>query len=125
MKARAAVKPRVALIDEERCIGCTLCLAVCPTDAIVGAAQLMHTVIARDCIGCELCLPPCPVDCIDMIESNVPLDAANRRRLAERARRRRQRLLQLQQKIPLRVEEEIVARALTRARRRLAQRVKR
>jgi Na+-translocating ferredoxin:NAD+ oxidoreductase subunit B len=57
----------LALIDEARCIGCTLCIQACPVDAIVGAAKLMHTVIAELCTGCELCLPPCPVDCIDMV----------------------------------------------------------
>jgi len=125
MNARGPLKPQVALIDEDRCIGCTLCLAVCPTDAIVGAAQLMHTVIARDCIGCELCLPPCPVDCISMVESGAPLTAAQKKRLAERARRRRQRLSQLKQKVAAGVEKKAVARALERARQRLAQRVKR
>jgi len=57
-----------ALIDENRCIGCTLCIQACPVDAIVGAAKRMHTVLTIHCTGCDLCLPPCPVDCIDMIE---------------------------------------------------------
>lgn len=57
----------VAVIDEQVCIGCVMCIKACPTDAIVGAAKLMHTVIERDCTGCELCLEPCPVDCIDMV----------------------------------------------------------
>ena len=61
-------KPKtVAVIDEQTCIGCTLCIQACPVDAILGAAKQMHTVIADECTGCELCLPPCPVDCIDMI----------------------------------------------------------
>jgi Na+-translocating ferredoxin:NAD+ oxidoreductase subunit B len=57
----------LARIDEDLCIGCTLCVAACPVDAIVGAAKTMHTVLAGRCIGCELCLPPCPVDCIAML----------------------------------------------------------
>ena len=56
----------VAVIDEDWCIGCTLCQPVCPTDAIVGGNKLMHTVIDRHCTGCALCLPVCPVDCIAM-----------------------------------------------------------
>lgn len=59
---------RIARIDESLCIGCTRCIQACPVDAIVGAAKLMHTVIAAECIGCRRCLPPCPVDCIDLVE---------------------------------------------------------
>jgi Na+-translocating ferredoxin:NAD+ oxidoreductase subunit B len=58
--------PRVAWIDEARCIGCARCLPPCPVDAIVGAAKYLHTVLIDRCTGCELCLAPCPVDCIDM-----------------------------------------------------------
>ena len=60
-------KPKsVAVIDENLCIGCTLCIQACPVDAILGAAKQMHTVIASECTGCELCVAPCPVDCISM-----------------------------------------------------------
>lgn len=66
--AGAAEKPRaVAVIREDICIGCTLCIQACPVDAIVGAAKQLHTVIESECTGCELCIAPCPVDCIDMV----------------------------------------------------------
>lgn len=57
----------LAIIDEAWCIGCTLCIKACPTDAIVGANKLMHTVMESHCTGCELCVPVCPVDCIAMV----------------------------------------------------------
>jgi electron transport complex protein RnfB len=63
----AEEKPKqVAVIDEETCIGCTLCIQACPVDAIVGAAKQMHTIVASLCTGCELCIKPCPVECIRM-----------------------------------------------------------
>jgi electron transport complex protein RnfB len=61
-----SVTPAVAVIDEALCIGCTHCRSACPVDAIVGAHQLMHTIIESECTGCELCVAPCPVDCISM-----------------------------------------------------------
>jgi electron transport complex protein RnfB len=65
-------KPKmVAVIDENICIGCTLCIQACPVDAILGAPKHMHTIIESECTGCELCVAPCPVDCIYM----VPLKA--------------------------------------------------
>jgi electron transport complex protein RnfB len=81
----------VARIDEAWCIGCTLCIAACPVDAIVGAAKRMHAVLPALCTGCALCLPPCPVDCIDMIParrawSRADADAARGRFAARNAR---------------------------------------
>ena len=56
----------VAFIDEAWCIGCTLCIKACPTDAILGSNKRMHTIIEAHCTGCELCIPVCPVDCIHL-----------------------------------------------------------
>jgi len=64
----------VVYIDEQTCIGCTLCIQACPIDAIVGAAKQMHTVIKDECTGCDLCIPPCPVDCIHVIPVEESLE---------------------------------------------------
>lgn len=62
------LKPQIAHIVEEDCIGCKKCIDACPVDAISGAANLMHKVIDDLCTGCELCIEPCPVDCIELVE---------------------------------------------------------
>jgi electron transport complex protein RnfB len=82
-----ALADAVAVIDEARCIGCTLCIAACPVDAIAGAAKLMHTVIASICTGCELCIEPCPVDCISLRSTPRPAGEARREALAAARRR--------------------------------------
>ena len=76
------------MIREDECIGCTKCIQVCPTDAILGAAKLMHTVIENECSGCELCLAPCPVDCIDLVPVPAPVDRQAERQRAQYFRRR-------------------------------------
>jgi Na+-translocating ferredoxin:NAD+ oxidoreductase subunit B len=94
--------PKVAWIDESRCIGCARCLAPCPVDAIVGAAKYLHTVIAERCTGCELCLPPCPVDCIEMKAGPLPAvnqPALNRARYDAHAARLASRATQRQREL--------------------------
>ena len=80
----------IAIIDEAWCIGCTLCIGVCPTDAIVGSNKRMHTVIEPYCTGCELCIPACPVDCISLEPVDMALTgwAAWPQNLADLARQR-------------------------------------
>ncbi|MBP0133047.1 MAG: electron transport complex subunit RsxB [Nitrosospira sp.] len=122
--ANGMTKPKaVALIDEQDCIGCTLCIDACPVDAIVGAAKQMHTVIEAECTGCELCLAPCPVDCIRMtpptklvvalesshsilIENGSLNESEVKKRAADHARERYQfRLLRLDREEQEQVEK--------------------
>ena len=124
----------MAVIDEQACIGCTLCIEACPVDAIVGAARLMHTVIAAECTGCRLCVPPCPVDCIDMIETGETWTHEERLRRAGQYRRRygaRAKRLEREQaarlapgsdKAAQRKKQATVERVMQRARQRLSKR---
>jgi len=125
--------PSTAFIEEALCIGCTLCIAACPVDAIVGARRLMHTVIADGCTGCALCLPPCPVDCIALQPSGEVRDRGRQLRDAVRLRENYQaRLRRLsgspsrqhqespESALPKRQKREALDRALARARSRLA-----
>lgn len=94
--AHGATKAKaVAVIDEETCIGCTLCIQACPVDAILGASKFMHTVISQECTGCELCLPPCPVDCIDMQAVPGRPSAMNQAEADVARQRHQQRLTRL------------------------------
>jgi Na+-translocating ferredoxin:NAD+ oxidoreductase subunit B len=123
----AVTPPAVAVIAEEQCIGCTLCIQACPVDAIVGAAKLMHTVIAAECTGCELCISPCPVDCIVMREVAArPAAAQSRARFESRrlrlAREREERAAAADARRTSdaeRKKRETIARAVERARVRL------
>ena len=119
----------VALIDEAWCIGCTLCIAACPVDAIVGSAKLMHTVIEADCTGCELCIPVCPVDCISLPSvtpgrsgwtawSEEAAGLARQRYQARQERLAREALEQQQRALPVQPPDKraAVEAALARAR---------
>lgn len=75
MPVAAHAGRRVAVIDEDACIGCMHCRRACPVDAIIGAQHLMHTIISDECTGCELCIAPCPVDCIAIVpHASAPLE---------------------------------------------------
>jgi Na+-translocating ferredoxin:NAD+ oxidoreductase subunit B len=83
----------LAWIDEQWCIGCTKCIAICPVDAIVGANKKMHTVLQAVCTGCDLCLPVCPVDCIVMQPRVSTMNAQQQTVSGQRAQARRSRVL--------------------------------
>lgn len=58
--------PMIAEVREEICIGCTRCFKVCPTDAIMGAAQQIHSVFREACTACGKCEEVCPTESIKL-----------------------------------------------------------
>ena len=117
----------VAVIDEAACIGCTLCIAACPVDAIIGAQKRMHAILPSLCSGCELCVAPCPVDCIAMAPAGrvwTPGDAdaarirhrARATRLAKRERIAQRKTVAKSAAAERATRQAAIAAALARAR---------
>lgn len=67
--------PMVAEVKEEICIGCTRCFKVCPTDAIMGAAQQIHVVFRDACTACGKCEAVCPTESIKLQAIPVTLQS--------------------------------------------------
>lgn len=58
---------RKVKIDEEKCVGCTLCKKQCKFDAISGERKAVHMVDEKKCVGCHLCMQKCPKDAIKTV----------------------------------------------------------
>jgi heterodisulfide reductase subunit A len=70
-KSSIAVSPLVSKIDSDQCIGCGLCVEVCPFGAIeleeIEGKGYRAQNISASCKGCGLCAASCPKKAIDML----------------------------------------------------------
>lgn len=63
------------VVDPATCIGCRICLEVCPTSCLDltppgGSREAVRTAVLarpRDCIGCGFCATDCPVEAVTMV----------------------------------------------------------
>ncbi len=46
-------------IEEDKCVGCTVCARKCPTGAIKGTKKAPHYIVEDKCIGCGACMEAC------------------------------------------------------------------
>ncbi len=54
--------------DEEKCVHCTECVTVCPTNAFVLDRKQMKITFDKDkCIACGLCVSICPYKAMEII----------------------------------------------------------
>src|SRR3989338_10643445 len=71
---RKKAPPKLAVINQNGCTGCEVCIVFCPVDCIEIVPGVQHTglqqVVEVDldrCIGCSLFAKNCPWDTIDML----------------------------------------------------------
>ncbi len=80
---RKKAPPKLAVINQNGCTGCEVCIVFCPVDCIEIVPGMQHTqlqqVVEVDlarCIGCSLCAKNCPWDTIDMISHDEAVRSA-------------------------------------------------
>ena len=52
-------------IDQNKCIGCQICMGVCPAMAIVENGDGKCKIDKTKCMGCGTCAAVCPVNAIE------------------------------------------------------------
>ncbi len=69
VKGSVSIDPIVSTVEQDKCIGCSLCASLCPFGAIemvkVGKKRKAHT-IAASCKACGICSSHCPTFAISM-----------------------------------------------------------
>ena len=80
-KPKVQISPLISQIDQDKCIGCGLCVELCPFGAIVPEQISEGIVKAKNvpasCKGCGICAASCPQRAIDMLNyRDVQIEAA-------------------------------------------------
>jgi len=53
-------------VDQDRCVGCSLCVAFCPAEAL--SAWGVCRVDSDKCTECLICIDYCPADALGIVD---------------------------------------------------------
>ena len=80
---RKKAPPKLAVINQNGCTGCEVCIVFCPVDCIEIVPGVEHTQLQQlvevdldRCIGCSLCAKNCPWDTIEMLPHDQAVQQA-------------------------------------------------
>lgn len=61
---------QVAIIEENKCIGCKICIQTCPEpNAIIFiASKKKSKIVATKCKACGICIVKCPKEAIKLLQ---------------------------------------------------------
>jgi NAD-dependent dihydropyrimidine dehydrogenase PreA subunit len=63
-----------AVVNQEKCAGCGVCIEVCPVDAISLNSERKAQINSEKCIECGICARECPNQAIELVqETTYPL----------------------------------------------------
>ncbi len=80
------------IFDKQKCVGCAICLDVCPTDCITlgepsakdsNAYPEVAGANAKKCIGCGFCAQSCPVDAIEMCTEDIAEEKVEQQKMKQ------------------------------------------
>jgi ferredoxin len=63
-RPRQSVPRLVAVVEEERCTGCGICIDACMEQAI--SVEQLASISEDRCIGCGACIPECPNEALSL-----------------------------------------------------------
>ena len=70
-RPKVADKSLVQFRILDACSGCTVCVQVCPVNAVEARPYEKHEIIDSRCNRCGLCLPACPEQAIEVVSRGV------------------------------------------------------
>jgi NAD-dependent dihydropyrimidine dehydrogenase PreA subunit len=59
----------VLVVNEDKCVGCGLCVSFCPSEALT--AWGVCTIDRERCTDCLVCVDYCPVDALEVPEESA------------------------------------------------------